>query len=581
MSKKTILWSNFLIISSLFSNEIDFKSINPINKTAYIPSQCYTKTVDENNENILYNPCFSCHIKNKEPNFTLSDADLQEAYDFPKDALKNPWINLFKDRTNEVKKISDDEILKYIRIDNYKNSDGEIILKSKLENLKDEWDTNNNKKWDGYIPDIYFNFDEEGFDKNKNNEFTGWRVFAYQPFLGTFWPTNGSTDDVMIRLSRAFQTDENGNFDLEIYKLNLSIIEALIKQKTIDINEVDEKKYGVDLNQNGVLDLSKQVVFKWEKPKQKDKLKKFSMSYLGMAKKLLESNELLIAPGLYPIGTEFAHTVRYIDVDKNDEIKMSSRLKEFRYAKKTSWNSYSQLSNVGLSDIKEKHDFPDRLDVYTGNLETGINNKIGWFYQGFIEDKKGDLRPQTYEETLSCIGCHTNIGAIADSTFVYQRKFEKDSFNSGWYHWSKKGFKNIPDLKLENGETEYVRYLKENSYGDEFRTNEEIINKFFKKDWQKDSKNIEKDLIAKLENPDIKLKQDWKFKLDELEKIKNDISYLILPSKQRALELNKAYKVIVDEQSFIYGKDIHIKPALNVHKELEKGTSTNLQKVLR
>ena len=260
---------------------------------------------------------------------------------------------------------------------------------------------------------------------------------------------------------------------------------------------------------------------------------------------------------------------------------MSSRLKEFRYAKKTSWNSYSQLSNVGLSDIKEKHDFPDRLDVYTGNLETGINNKIGWFYQGFIEDKKGDLRPQTYEETLSCIGCHTNIGAIADSTFVYQRKFEKDSFNSGWYHWSKKGFKNIPDLKLENGETEYVRYLKENSYGDEFRTNEEIINKFFKKDWQKDSKNIEKDLIAKLENPDIKLKQDWKFKLDELEKIKNDISYLILPSKQRALELNKAYKVIVDEQSFIYGKDIHIKPALNVHKELEKGTSTNLQKVLR
>jgi len=581
MSKKTILWSNFLIISSLFSNEIDFKSINPINKTAYIPSQCYTKTVDENNENILYNPCFSCHIKNKEPNFTLSDADLQEAYDFPKDALKNPWINLFKDRTNEVKKISDDEILKYIRIDNYKNSDGEIILKSKLEDLKDEWDTNNNKKWDGYIPDIYFNFDEEGFDKNKNNEFTGWRVFAYQPFLGTFWPTNGSTDDVMIRLSRAFQTDENGNFDLEIYKLNLSIIEALIKQKTIDINEVDEKKYGVDLNQNGVLDLSKQVVFKWEKPKQKDKLKKFSMSYLGMAKKLLESNELLIAPGLYPIGTEFAHTVRYIDVDKNDEIKMSSRLKEFRYAKKTSWNSYSQLSNVGLSDIKEKHDFPDRLDVYTGNLETGINNKIGWFYQGFIEDKKGDLRPQTYEETLSCIGCHTNIGAIADSTFVYQRKFEKDSFNSGWYHWSKKGFKNIPDLKLENGETEYVRYLKENSYGDEFRTNEEIINKFFKKDWQKDSKNIEKDLIAKLENPDIKLKQDWKFKLDELEKIKNDISYLILPSKQRALELNKAYKVIVDEQSFIYGKDIHIKPALNVHKELEKGTSTNLQKVLR
>ena len=79
--------------------------------------------------------------------------------------------------------------------------------------------------------------------------------------------------------------------------------------------------------------------------------------------------------------------------------------------------------------------------------------------------------------------------------------------------------------------------------------------------------------------------EDWlevvSTKLDELEKVKNDISYLILPSKQRALELNKAYKVIVDEQSYIYGKDIHIKPAQNVYKEIKKGTATNLQKVLK
>lgn len=571
-----------LMISSLFSQEVDLKSKKLYSKTAYIPSQCYTKTTNSANENILHNPCFSCHVKNKEPNFTLMDDDLQEGYDFPGLALKNPWLNLFKDRSKEVSKISDEEILKYIREDNYKDENGQIILKSKLENLNKDWDFNENGKWDGYIPDINFNFDAQGFDKTNDDKYTGWRAFAYQPFLGTFWPTNGSTDDVLIRLSKEFQSDENGNFDLEVYKINLLIIEALIKQKTLQTDEIDEKKYGVDLNQNGKLDIATQIVFNWVKPKYDAKTKKihdFSMSYVGMAKKLLDENKIKIAPGLYPVGTEFAHTVRYIDFDENKNIKMASRLKEFRYSKKHKWNTYAQLNNLGLADIKERHDFPDRLDIYLGDIETGLGNKRGWYYQGFIEDKKGDLRPQSYEENLSCMGCHSNVGVIADSTYVYQRKLEKGSYLDGWYHWTQKDMRGLKDRSSINGDTEYVRYLKENSAGDEFRANDEIVEKFFKKDWQKESENIEKDLIAKLENPNVKLSQEWKFKLDELEKIKNDISYLILPSAKRAIELNKAYKVIVDEQSFIYGRDTHIKPANNVHKEIKRGTMTHLQKV--
>ena len=579
---KRIMLLSVLISITAFSSEIDLKSKKLYNKTAYIPSQCYTKTTNSANENILHNPCFSCHVKNKKPNYTLLDDDLQEAYDFPSHALKNRWTNLYKDRTKQISKISDKSILDYIREDNYKNKDGEIILKSKLENLNKDWDFNNNGKWDGYIPDINFKFDNEGFDRTNDNKYTGWRAFAYQPFLGTFWPTNGSTDDVLIRLSKEFQNDESGKFDLEVYKTNLLIIESLIKQKTLDIENTDEKKYGVDLNQNGKLDIASQIVFNWIKPKYDMKTRKiydFSMSYVGEAKKLLEDNTLKIAPGLYPIGTEFAHTVRYIDISKDKKIKMSSRLKEFRYAKKINWNTYAQLNNLGLADIKERHDFPDRLDIYLGNLETGLGNKRGWYYQGFIEDKKGDLRPQTYEETLYCMGCHSNIGAIADSTFVYQRKLEKGSYLDGWYHWTQKGIEGIPDKKLPNGQTEYVRYLKENSAGDELRANDEIVEKFFKKNWEKDAENIEKDLITKLEDPKAILKQEWKFKQEELEKIKNDISYLILPSEKRAITLNKAYKVIVDEQSYIYGRDVHVKPAINVHKELKAGTMTHLQKV--
>ncbi len=323
MLKQTLLIS-LLFISYLFSIEIDLKRNTLMNESAYITSQCYTKTEDTNNKNILHNPCYSCHTKNKEPNFTFEDDELQSAYDFPTPALKNPWTNLFKDRTAQVAKISNKEILHYINSNNY-SKNNHIILKDKLKNVPNEWDYNENGKWDGYIPDCYFNFDNEGFDKNQKGNYTGWRSFAYRPFLGTFWPTNGSTDDVLIRLDKVFMQNEKGEFDLEVYKLNLSLVESLIKQADVGIEPIDEKKYGYDMNQNGKLDIAKKIVFKWKQPKydnQTFKISDFSMTYVGKAKKLLKENKYLIAPGLYPLGTEFLHTVRYIGIDKNNAIVM-------------------------------------------------------------------------------------------------------------------------------------------------------------------------------------------------------------------------------------------------------------------
>jgi len=572
------------LYSAVFSHasNVDLKNTNLYNTTAYIPSQCYTKTVDELNENIVSNPCYTCHTKNKEPNYTLEDDGLQEAYDFPEIALKNHWTNLFKDRTKEISKISDKEILSYLRKDNYKDTNNNIILKKKLENIPEDWDFNNNNKWDGYIPDAQFNFDNEGFDRNINGDITGWRAFAYYPFLGTFWPTNGSTDDVLIRLPKIFWKNTLNVIDIEVYKLNLSIVESLVKQKDINITKTDESIYGIDLNQNGIVDFASKIVFKWITPKYNTTTSTFSnysMSYVGLAKEILSINKIQIAAGLYPKGTEFLHSVRYIDVDKNSNIKLSSRMKELRYAKKRYWSTYANLKSLGDEEIKEKNDFPDRVDQYTGDIEVGLNNKRGWYYQGFIEDTQGELRPQSYEETLFCIGCHSNIGAIADSTFVFQRKFEHDTFKSGWYHWSQKGLKGTSDKVLKNGDTEYVQYLKQNNSGNEFRTNQEIMNKFFHKNWKKDRANIQNDLIKKLENPNIFLEQKWKLKQKEIKKLKKDISHLILPSKERALKLNKAYKVIVDEQSYIYGRDIHVTPTKNVHKEVKESQSTNIEKI--
>ncbi|WP_428738976.1 hypothetical protein [Sulfurimonas sp.] len=535
--------------------EVDFNRTTSLNnKGAYVTSQCYTKTVDANGT--VHNPCFTCHINSNEPNY-IDDWDLQETRSFGEYTATNRFTNLFKDRTSLVSQISDEEILSYVRENNYMQK-GQILLANKLKyNLPDAWDYTGNGVWNGYVPDCYFNFDDEGFDKNSSGDYTGWRAFAYYPFLGTFWPTNGSTDDVLIRLADVFQEDENGTFNKEVYKLNLSIVEALIKKKDVSIDSVDENVYGVDLNQNGTLDTANTIVFKWVKPTYNSgtgKIENFSMSYVGAAKALLVTNEYLIAPGLYPKNTEFLHSVRYIDIsDDNQSVTMAPRMKELRYAKKLYWLTYANLRNASLAEIKEKDDFPDRLRTIIGNSEYGASNNLGWVYQGFIEDEIGELRPQNYEETQYCIGCHSGIGAIADSTFVFQRKFDHNATMQGWYHWSQdaNGLSGIAEPLTKDGRQEYQLYLEQNHAGDEFRSNDEVMEKFFD--------------------------ANGSVNTTESQKIATDISYLLLPSVQRALQLDKAYKVIVEEQSYIYGRDAHIAPVTNVYEEITIDEDTQIE----
>ena len=533
--------------------QVDFRSTDSLNNNAaYVTSQCYTKT--EDSKGGVHNPCFTCHINSKAPNY-INDADLQESYDFSEYTRINRFTNLFKDRTEAVAEILDSQILGYVREDNYRDKEGHLLLAEKLKALPNAWDVNENGKWDGYLPDCYFSFDEEGFDRDPEGNYTGWRAFAYYPFLGTFWPTNGSTDDVLIRLPEEFREDSNGEENLTVYKVNLAIVESLIKEKDVMIDEVDETTLGVDLDQDGTLGRANVVKFKWVKPTYDpatNMIRDFSMQYVGRANALLQSNESLIAPGLYPKGTEFLHSVRYIDIDeKNTTTKMAPRMKELRYGKKTHWNSYAQMQNAAASEIKEKDQFPERLRTIIGNSEEGLGTGLGWVYQGFIEDAQGDLRPQNYEETQFCIGCHSGIGAIVDSTFVFPRKLDKD----GWYHWSRdsNGLRGIPEPLTRDGRGEYRLYLELNHAGDEFRANDEVMKKFFD--------------------------ENGALREEEAAKIREDISTLLYPSAKRALELNKAYKVIVDEQSYIYGRDAHIKPLNNVYKNVESGQPTGIERV--
>ena len=133
------------------------------NPTAYITSQCYTKTSDD--AGAVHNPCYACHTAGTPPNY-VTDSDLQTAYSLPGPALPNPWSNLFVDRSAEVAAISDQQILDYVRTSNYIADDGTLILADLLRHLPANWDLGGDGRWDGYIPDSYFDFDDEGFDRD-------------------------------------------------------------------------------------------------------------------------------------------------------------------------------------------------------------------------------------------------------------------------------------------------------------------------------------------------------------------------------------------------------------------------------
>jgi hypothetical protein len=531
-----------LLSSPLFADgELDDHRLD--NETPHITSQCYTKTEDGTGQ--VYNPCFSCHTTSVRPNY-LNDSDLQQAYDFPAPAEENPWKNLFKDRRAEIAAISDADMRAYLRESNYFDTQGQIIPAMRLAELPADWDYNNDGRWDGFVPDVWFNFDDEGFDHAPDGTPTGWRAFGYYPFLGTFWPTNGSTDDVLIRLAAPFRKNLAGDNDPLVYKTNLAIVEALIREQDIPIEPVDEAALGgVDLDKDGIIGTARLVKYDWAP------LEGRTMSYVGRALRAQEAGRVHLAARLYPEGTEFFHTVRYIDIDEESGAnQLAARMKEVRYMKKLFWMSYADLDQRMAAELKEKHDFPERIRAFRGNIESGLGNDQGWMLAAMIEDAEGQLRPQSYEELAFCVGCHSGLGATTDSTFAFPRRFGADSFQRGWYHWSQKGLRGTPERLREDGQGDYAFYLATNGAGDEFRENQEVRARFFDAQGQ--------------------------LKADMQEALRQDIAVLLEASPERAMTLNKAYRVIVREQSFAEGRDATVIPAENVHEFVSRGTSTGV-----
>ena len=123
---------------------------------------------------------------------------------------------------------------------------------------------------------------------------------------------------------------------------------------------------------------------------------------------------------LYPRGTEFLHTVRYVGVDPGGSITTPPRMKEVRYMLKHTFVPKHALAGLYDDELQEK--IEAEPPYFADFRDKGLDNGFGWRLQGYIEDARGDLRPNSYEETLFCMGCHSTIGTTIDHTFAFARK---------------------------------------------------------------------------------------------------------------------------------------------------------------
>jgi hypothetical protein len=474
------------------------------NVLAHIPAQCYTRTEG------VSNPCWVCHTEKNGRNPT-DDWALQAEYQFNAQGRVNHWSNLFVDRRAAISQISDGRALRYIRQDNY------TPLRKALARIG-----NTELRWTPDI-DLSAGFDEKGFARDGS----GWRAFRYKPFPGTFWPTNGSTDEVFVRLPEEFRTDAAGRPSLEIYRINLAIVEAAVavadsvpdERLNYPIEAVDEKIAGLDLDGDGQIAGRATVV------------RRLPAHYAGRAEKTQ------VVRYDYPIGTEFLHTVRYVDPDEPG--MMSIRLKELRYARKL-----FRLSDAALqmrTEEEAREQVTGGWPYFGGDAFSGLFNEHGWRLQGYIEDAQGRLRLQTREEQVYCMGCHGGIGVTVDGSFSLPRKLPGEK---GWGRQDLAGIQDVPEVGSNEPET--LRYFRRAQGGDEFRANGEMLDRFF---------------------PGGKLDEDLARRAAA--KGPEDIRYLILPSRTRALLLDKAYMSQVHEQHYELGRDATIAPVEHVYQKIE------------
>lgn len=397
------------------------------NPYANIPAQCYIETSFG-----TQNACLFCHSNaaaKQKLGSTLAQAgfddyigNLQLEYAFgPADRFSvspniNPWENTITphklDEAFAKLNIDADawDMRRYIQSDNWQEAYNKKRGDAKVSNsgMKDDAF----RLFPALNPSA-LPAQDDGFVRTKNSDEmlfsdgkglnTGWRAVNFMPY-GIFTPHSGSVSGIYIRLDAKFMQDVDGTFSLDVYKQNLKLLEQSIQ----------------------------------------DRIQNAMTHYVGKA-----SDEPL-QRGLFPLKTEFAHPLHYVDVNADGNGSKfpgtrSERVKEIRYM-------YKWKMHYPSEPVTKEEDAP----LYYNEKETWIDNGAGWWMSGFIEDANGLLRGQTPEELMQCIGCHSSkysfepaqftsgTGNTIDTVWSFSRKFAGDL---GWKEMDYLGYKKLLHAK--------------------------------------------------------------------------------------------------------------------------------------
>lgn len=375
------------------------------NEEPEIPPQCWIETGYGTQNACKY--CHTDYLATIEHGNAFFIAEDQEVYSFPSPNLNRIlWQNIIHPQNIE-KRLADEGIsipamedVAYVRHDNW----GSAYAKAR-SNGNNQWVNQDSQEKNFLLfPSLNPNhlfpnkpgdptndgnngyIDTEGFIKDEQNNYTGWRAVNFFPYA-LFTPLTGSVSGIYIKLPQDFCYN-NGEFDIETYKQNLDLLEKNIKNQ-----QITDSHYAGD------------------------------------------ASKVRIKKGFYPVGTEFAHPLHYVDLHADGETGLqvdgviaqnnsyqyefpgtrSKRVKEIRYMYK--WKE------VDLKDIAEDEDEDDEFGAYIGMEGEGwIDNGGGWIIAAYIENRHGELRPQTTEELAQCLGCHAKVGVTVDAIWSFQRK---------------------------------------------------------------------------------------------------------------------------------------------------------------
>ena len=409
------------------------------NPYANIPAQCYVETSYG-----TQNACLFCHsnaaaryeLGNTLPqagaNSLVGNLQLEYAFgpinEFAKSPNINPWENtIFPEKLDEAMNLlhinsNTWDMQTYIKEDNWqevyskkqgsKTSSNSHVKDDEFRLLPALNPTALPADSDGFVRT---EIEEESLFRDDKGLNTGWRSVNFMPY-GIFTPHTGSVSGVYIRLDEKFMKNEEGVFDAEVYKANFTLLEKAIQDR-LDIGE----DY-----------------------------------YVGLAK------DVDTDKGLFPLKTEFAHPLHYVDVEADGSSNThkfpglrANRVKEVRYMYKYKMYYPGEV-------VAKEEDAP----LYYNKKESWIDNGAGWYMSAFIEDKEGHLRGQTPEELLQCVGCHSSTygfepaqftsgtGNTIDTVWSFSRKFAGDL---GWKEMDYLGYEH--NKSVLNHQTSGRAYL--------------------------------------------------------------------------------------------------------------------------